>query len=432
MNRKQISIILAVLMFFNTTSLIAADKKDVSDPVLRQIISEMGPKMPRFTDKYGESVFVADEQITRGSLMMALYEYDKKMSLSGGTSSVSKRDFDLLNTRLTALEKSGSSKGLGAPRTGAAADVDIIKVMNDLEPNMPMLLDNSLENSKVFKALQQKVDMASAAGTSSSASLANSKMPSSAALSTIQKDIADLNKKVDNFEMSLASAKSGSGRLTDTQVSANISNMQRDIANLNKKVDDFEISFSSAKTGSGKLTDTQVSANISNMQREISNMTTRISSVENSLLSKNSSSYSDQNSQDSLKELADLKRSLVQMQKSYVAVSKRVDELENKPVVYAGKQDASSSQINVLNSKINEIKQTVEDIPTNAYVQEQISKSNSQTTSNIKQLEKRLNNLERTGKVSGEDSSKSSGTSTSTVAKISLGITMVAALFIAR
>ncbi len=392
MNRKQISIILAVLMFFNTTSLIAADKKDVSDPVLRQIISEMGPKMPRFTDKYGESVFVADEQITRGSLMTALYEYDKKMSLSGGTSSVSKRDFDLLNTRLTALEKSGSSKGLGAPRTGAAADVDIIKVMNDLEPNMPMLLDNSLENSKVFKALQQKVDMASAAGTSSSASLANSKMPSSAALSTIQKDIADLNKKVDNFEMSLASAKSGSGRLTDTQVSANISNMQR----------------------------------------EISNMTTRISSVENSLLSKNSSSYSDQNSQDSLKELADLKRSLVQMQKSYVAVSKRVDELENKPVVYAGKQDASSSQINVLNSKINEIKQTVEDIPTNAYVQEQISKSNSQTTSNIKQLEKRLNNLERTGKVSGEDSSKSSGTSTSTVAKISLGITMVAALFIAR
>ncbi|MFA7073780.1 MAG: hypothetical protein WC234_01165 [Endomicrobiaceae bacterium] len=431
MNKKQISIFLAVLMFFNATSLFAADKKDVSDPVLRQILSDLENKMPRFIDKYGQSVFVADEQITRGSLIMALYEYDKKMSGSGGSGAVSKRDFDLLNTRLTALEKTGSSKGLGAPRTAVSADVDIIKVMNDLEPNMPMLLDNSLENSKVFKALQQKVEMAGVAGTSSS-SMANSKT-SSAALYNIQKNIADLNKKVDNFEISLSSAKSGSGKMSDAQVSANISNMQRDITNLNKKVSDFEFSLSSAKSGSGKMSDAQVSANISNMQREINNMSNRISSVENSLMSKNNSSYSDQNySQDSLKELANLKRSLIQMQKSYVAVSKRVDELENTPVVYSGKKDVSSSQISLLSSKINEIKETVQDVPTNAYVKEQISKSNSRTTSNIKQLEKRLNNLERTGKSSGGDSSKSSGASTSTVAKISLGITMVAALFIAR
>ncbi|MDD3323131.1 MAG: hypothetical protein PHS59_16995 [Paludibacter sp.] len=424
MNKKQISVALAVLMFFNTTALIAVDKKDISDPVLRQIISELGSKMPRFVDKYGDNVFVADEQITRGSLITALYEYDKKMSLSG-SGSISKKELDLLNTRLTALEKNTSPKGLGAPRT-AAVDVDIIKVMNDLEPNMPMLLDNSLENSKVFKALQEKVEMAGPVTASSSASLATSKT-SSLALTNIQKDIANLNKKVDDFELSLSSAKTGSSKLTDTQVSASISNMQKDILNLNKKIDDFGLSLASAKTGSSKLTDTQVSANISNIQKEIANVNNRISLVENSLTSKDISSSGPVSSQESLRELTDLRRSLIQMQKSYVAVSKRVDELENKPVVYAGKE-VDSSQINLLNSKINSIKETVSDIPTSASVQDQISKSNSQTASNIKQLENRLNNLEKTG-VSG-DSSKSS--STSTVAKISLGLTMIAALFIAR
>ncbi|MFA6613722.1 MAG: hypothetical protein WCS83_02970 [Endomicrobiia bacterium] len=388
MNKKQISVALAVLMFFNTTALIAADKKDISDPVLRQIISELGSKMPRFVDKYGDNVFVADEQITRGALITALYEYDKKMSLSGSGSSISKKDLDLLNTRLTALEKNTSPKGLGSPRT-ASVDVDIIKVMNDLEPNMPMLLDNSLENSKVFKALQEKVEMAGPVTASSSASLATSKTSSLA-----------------------------------------LTNIQKDIANLNKKVDDFELSLASAKTGSSKLTDTQVSANISNIQKEITNVNNRISLVENSLASKSKDVYSSEpvTNQESLRELTDLKRSLIQMQKSYVAVSKRVDELENKPIVYTGK-NVDSSQINLLNSKINSIKETVADIPTSASVKDQISKSNNQTENNIKKLENRLNNLERTGKVSG-DSSKSS--STGTVAKISLGLTMIAALFIAR
>ncbi|MDD3922381.1 MAG: hypothetical protein PHY39_02460 [Endomicrobiaceae bacterium] len=385
MNKKQISIALTVLMFFNTTALFAVDKKDISDPVLRQIISELGSKMPRFVDKYGENVFVADEQITRGALITALYEYDKKMSLGG--SSVSKKDLDLLNTRLTALEKNTSPKGLGAPRN--AVDVDIIKVMNDLEPNMPMLLDNSLENSKVFKALQQRVEMVGSDTASSSAPLATSK--------------------------------------TSTLALANI---QKDIANLNKRIDDFGLSLASAKTGSNKLTDTQVSANISNIQKEITNVNNRISLVENSLASKSKDVYSSEpvTNQESLRELTDLKRSLIQMQKSYVAVSKRVDELENKPIVYTGK-NVDSSQINLLNSKINSIKETVADIPTSASVKDQISKSNNQTENNIKKLENRLNNLERTGKVSG-DSSKSS--STGTVAKISLGLTMIAALFIAR
>ncbi|MDD5102739.1 MAG: hypothetical protein PHH62_07155, partial [Endomicrobiaceae bacterium] len=240
MNKKQISIALTVLMFFNTTALFAVDKKDISDPVLRQIISELGSKMPRFVDKYGENVFVADEQITRGALITALYEYDKKMSLGG--SSVSKKDLDLLNTRLTALEKNTSPKGLGAPRN--AVDVDIIKVMNDLEPNMPMLLDNSLENSKVFKALQQRVEMVGSDTASSSAPLATSKT-SSLALANIQKDIANLNKRIDDFGLSLASAKTGSNKLTDTQVSANISNIQKEITNVNNRISLVENSLAS-------------------------------------------------------------------------------------------------------------------------------------------------------------------------------------------
>ena len=336
MNKKQISIILSLLiMFFSGTPLFSADKKDVADPILKEVINELSPKMPRFIDKYGPSIFVSDEQVTRAGLILALYEYDKRNSVASISANfVSKRDFDLLSTRLSLIEKSGSGKA-----SASGSSVDMIKLMNDLDPNMPMLLDNNLANSKVFKDLQKKVDMMGLSASSSS------------------------GQSIPNVALV---------------------NMKTDITNLSKRIEAFE-------------------------------MTSK-----QQILSGSDSGRSS-------KDLDELKLSFAQIQKSYVNIAKRIDELENKPVMIASSKDgkASDSQIEALNAKINSIRNTVSDIPTNDYVKAEINK----TSQDVKRLEKKIGEIESSGVSSGVSESKSS---TGTFAKISLGLTMIAALFIAR
>lgn len=335
MNKKQISVMVSLaIILVSGTPLFSADKKDVADPVLKEVINELSPKMPRFIDKYGPSIFVSDEQVTRAALLLALYEYDKRNSAASLSANfVSKKDFDLLSTRLSVIEKSGPA-GKSSAATGTS--VDMIKLMNDLDPNMPMLLDNNLANSKVFKDLQKKVDM-----------------------------------------MGLA-ASSGSGQQPVSNVA--MVNMKTDISNLSKRIEAFEMSSKSAG-----------------------------SNVKPS------------------KELDDLKLSFAQIQKSYVNIAKRLDELENnKPIMVASSNGKiSDAQIEALNAKINSIKNEVSDIPTNNNMKSEINK----TSADVKRLEKKINELESSGVSAGSGESKSS---TGTFAKISLGLTMVAALFVAR
>ena len=103
MNKKFLSVALSVFMLFSMADFSFAVKKDVADPVLQQIISELNDRMPRFINKYGAAIFVADEQITRGALLQALYEFDKKSSgssssaaSSSSTGVISKKDYDAL------------------------------------------------------------------------------------------------------------------------------------------------------------------------------------------------------------------------------------------------------------------------------------------------------------------------------------------------
>ncbi|MDD5021185.1 MAG: hypothetical protein PHR82_03490 [Endomicrobiaceae bacterium] len=331
MNKKQISIMLSLsIMLLSGTPLFSADKKDVADPILKEVINELSPKMPRFVDKYGPSIFVSDEQVTRAGLILALYEYDKRNSVASLSANfVSKRDFDLLSTRLSFIEKSGGKS------SGSGSSVDMIKLMNDLDPNMPMLLDNNLANSKVFKDLQKKVDM-----------------------------------------MGL-SASSGSGQSVPNVA---LVNMKTDINNLSKRIETFE-------------------------------------------MSSKSTNYTGKPS----KELDELKLSFAQIQKSYVNIAKRIDELENRPMMVSAKDGikVSDAQIEGLNAKINSIKKTVSSIPTNDYVKAEISK----TSQDVKRLERKIDEIESSGGSVGISESKSS---TGTFAKISLGITMIAALFVAR
>jgi len=389
MNKKFISSLVTMALVFNVSVCFSAEKKDVTDPVLREMINSLSAKMPKFINQYGASVFVADEKITRGALIKALYEYDKKTS--GGASlsaaaevsegaGLTKKQYAALSNRIAALERNSAST-TGGKTKSASGSVDIVAVMNDLEPNMPMLLDNTLAQSKVFKDLQRKVALASAGGSSNSRDSG-----------TFASDDSVLSKSD----------------------SRNMLALRKEIASLNKKIDNFELELaaSGVATSNGKK--------------------------DRSKNSKTKTSVADSN------ELEEMKAKLIQIQRSYVAMSKRVNELEaNQQTLTAnayaspsGKGTSlSSAQMKNINLQIASIKKTVENIPTNDYVDAEIQKANMQTAKDIKRIEYRLNNLRRSGKfveTEPKESSSEGSSKTGTIAKISLGVTLIAALFIAR
>jgi hypothetical protein len=312
MIKKLIRFIISLAIITNVSASIFADqKRDVRDPVLREIINELGGKMPKFTNKYGDSVFVADEPLTRGSFISALYEYDKKIRGKASESPadpngqlISKREFDLLKNKVSSLEKTGVSAGKG----GIAKNIDIVAIISDLEPNMPMLLDNSLKSSKVFKELQQQI-------------------------------------------------LSGSG-------------------------------------------------------------------------GKDSSSFS---SSLSPKELSEMKRVLGQIQSSYIALSKKVEDLKTKTEYYgsasSSKGALSGTDVNYFNKQLKDIKKTVAEIPSIDDLYKEINKSQNQTQADIERIEKKLKKI----KDAPGDSSSSSDSGLGTkIATLSLGFTMLAALFVSR
>ena len=432
MNKKFISSLVVLAIVMNVSSLcFAAEKKDVTDPVLREMINSLSTKMPKFINQYGASVFVADEKVTRGALIKALYEYDKKMG--GGASSVSSSDGDLtrkqytaLSNRITALERNSSSTtGKAAAKSGS---YDIVAVMNDLEPNMPMLLDNTLIQSKVFRDLQKKVNLVSNATVSNEGS--SSLKADDKTVLALRKQIAMLNKKVDDFETTasagsltdkeynlletrIAALEKNSASITGKSVSSSedaktMLALRKQVAALNKKIDNFELELASASTDKSSLKD------------------------KNSKTSLNSD------------ELTEMKATLKQIQKSYVAMSKRVNELENNQSALAAVPSTdkdsklSNAQMKNINLQIASIKKTVENIPTSDYVDAEIQKANMQTAKDIKRIEYRLNNLGKSenfneGSSRNKSKSDSEGSSTTgTIAKVSLGLTMIAALFIAR
>lgn len=473
---KLISCLLAAIMILGNSSFVqSAEKKDVSDPVLREIIAELSSTMPRFINKYGATVFVSDEQITRASLIQALYEYNKNKGASTASAVtpssnigfVSKDDFNALKSKVSALEK----KALGGTQTTAksssvSSNLDIIQLMNDLEPNMPMLLDNSLQNSKVFRDLQKKVD--SRVVNVGGSSVAQSSGISEAQLESIKNDITGLSQKYETLSAALTSSRDS--KMSSSQASANIAILQKEVAGINVKLASLQDSVKNSGSS-----DKNSSADLASMKQEIESLKNKVSSMDTTALASGKSGKTTDSSKEIIKlndeitnlkikmagieastavsskgskaglsqteiakineELDSLKKSLVQTQKSYVDVAKRVNSLEDRPVVTASSgSSASSSQIGYLESRINSIKKTVENVPTNEYVQTQISKSTSKTSTDIKKIENRLNELEKSGASSykGSSDSSSSGSSAGTITKISLGLTLVAALFIAR
>lgn len=456
MNKKILSVLVAVFMFVNTAGTCFAAKKDVGSPALQQIISELSSRMPGFINKYGAAVFVADENITRGTLLEALYEFDKRASSSSAGSSaasegvVSKKDYDALNAKVIALEKRLKT-GAGGTSGSKSQSVDLVEIMDDLEVNMPMLLDNTLADSKVFKALEKKVNAAGGTAVAASGSTASGSV-SQAALTSLQKNVATLTKKVDDVELSLASVKkSGSAKGSkgdNFASSAEFTSLQKNMDALTKKVDDVELSLASVKSsavaslkGSGAkntTTDAQMLYDFKNFQKEIDAVNKKVSSMELKLSKSktDSSIYNGPNQED----FNSLKKTVAQMNQSYVSIGKRLDNLEKEQHMFSASGNSSSSasslsakQMQLINARINSIRQSVDNIKA-----EGISNySNTKNTADIKNIEKRLSDLEKSDKSSyrssGSTKSSDSGSSkASTVAKISLGLSMVAALFVAR
>ena len=246
MNKKIISSFVTLAMVVNVSVCFSAEKKDVTDPVLREMINSLSTKMPKFINQYGSTVFVEDEKVTRGALIKALYEYDKKTS--GGSSGVSaaaisedggltKKQYMALSNRIAALEKNSTSTTGGKNKKAASGSVDIVAVMNDLEPNMPMLLDNTLAQSKVFRSLQKKVNLVSngsAAGEDDSSALAPSKNDSKTIV-TLKKQIAALNKKIDTVKQA---SPEGLSKKEYTLLDNRIAALEKNSANITGKNDD--------------------------------------------------------------------------------------------------------------------------------------------------------------------------------------------------
>jgi hypothetical protein len=181
-------------MLLNTGALYAETRKDISDPVLQEVVTSFSLRMPRFVDKHGQSIFVSDEPITRSSLMLALYEYDKSLKIPR-KDFASKQEIEELRAKLALLEKGETRASQTAAASTGGSKLDITQVINDLQPNMPVLLDNSLNNSRVFASLKEELNNLQAA----------SAVPSQGYSSVSSAEVKLLTQRLDRMERSAGS-----------------------------------------------------------------------------------------------------------------------------------------------------------------------------------------------------------------------------------
>jgi len=111
-----------------------------------------------------------------------------------------------------------------------------------------------------------------------------------------------------------------------------------------------------------------------------------------------------------------------------------LDSIEKEQSMVASSKDSSegsalsTSQMRLINAKISSIREEVDNIK----VGSSSSDTSNKNTADIKRIEKRLSNLENSDRSSGGSDSDSGSGKGGTIAKVSLGLSLVAALFIAR
>jgi ribosomal protein S15P/S13E len=390
MMRNNLLLVLTMFSPLVVLSLSAADKQDVTDPVLQEIIAAFNSRMPRFINKHGADLFVTDEPVTRASLMMALYEYDKSVKAIPTKDYASKLELAEIKNKVAILEKSMS------PNTGGGSgDRDIAQIINDLGPNMPILLDNSLNDSQVFTKLKNEV-------------LANRAAPGSSTGKS-EKDDAELvalTKRIDHLERAITSTSS-SPSSDEKEKAAKIADLSRRLAIVEQ-----------ARANPSSVPVKNVSQEV-----DITELTRRVDRLEKKPVAVTASAPSPEENDNSAK-IAEL--------------THRLTLLEQRPVKMASpaiKNVATSGDVAELNRRIERLEQmnnsgTVVSAKTtndDESMTDEIEKTRLQSKRDIAKLEKRLSQVEKGN--SPDDETKRN---TSTLTKMSLGISMIAALFIAR
>ena len=357
--RNGLSVMLAAVLLMNSW-VFAESRKDISDPVLQEIIESFGPRMPRFIDKHGAGIFVADEPITRGNLMLALYEYDKSFKLSK-KEYVSKQEFDEFRTRLAATrEAAHSAKNAGNP--------NIMDVINELQPNMGALLDSSLASSKVFMNLKSAIEA----------------------------------------KQGTALASAGGDDLAKTQA---------ELGDLERRIDGIE---KTASTGAGRSAAQPAANGVS--RQEFQEIRDKLAQVERS------AQVNDRNSSAAVPE--EIRGNAAQTRKDMELLVKRLDNIESRINAGSSGNDAidgsSRKELRELYSRLARLEK---DIAASAD-SDNFRKANAETNREIARLNKRIDEID-SGGASGESSGELRQYA-SALTKITLGLGMVAAFFIAR
>jgi len=144
--------VLFLLIFLFSYNLYSAKKVDVMDALLQSVIDYFSTKTPKFVDRYGKDRFVADEPMTRGTILLLLYEYDQYLKEQQTIPDVSS-----IQKRIEAIEKKLSSIEKQTPAS-QPAKIDVFEIMKELTPNMPVMLDSTLTKSQVFNNLKEEIE----------------------------------------------------------------------------------------------------------------------------------------------------------------------------------------------------------------------------------------------------------------------------------
>jgi len=356
---------------------------------------------------------------------MVLYEYNKSLKLPSTADLVTKKEFDELSAKIL----SGKYSSVSSQSKNLAQNSDIATLIQSLEPNMPLLLDNTLSRSNVYNELRNDVanineEVLALKKTNSTVSVAGALPNQSDDYSTIknvlsktQEDFASIKLKVDSMEKSIrtntnSTTKSPIKEDELSKLKTSLSDVQNQVVALMGRLDGFE-----KNTGTKTFSQENTSAATNNDQ--LSTIKTQISTIETSNNNKISSVQS---------ELDIIKDRLSDFDKT---------QQSNQPNNYTSTAQIDKSQVDDLkrrlykleaeNAKMASVSKDINSISAKPSLE--LKTEISRTQQDVAEIKRRVGAIE----TDATSTSKSTTTSDkSALTKLSVGLSLVAALFIAR
>ena len=430
MNFKKILLIPTVftlvltITFFNASSLFSAESikmNDVADPVLQEVINSFMSKTPRFITSIGNNVFVADAPINRKSLLMVLYEYNKSLKIPSANELVTKNEFDEFSAKILSGKYLASQKN-------SSQNLDITSIIQSLEPNMPTLLNNSLSRSSVYNELRNDVanineEINVLKNSSSTGQVVNGKPLNNNAnyiaieneLAKTQADFNSIKIKIDSLESKLKTNSKPTNQFSikDEELSnlkTSLSNLETKVLTLLSRLDNYE-KISKIRTNSNTTLNTDNNA-------EFEAIKTQLSKLE----ANNNKVFSIQNELSQIKDqLSKLDKTQQSNQSTDYSNSSQIDNIKSdelKNRLYKLETENAKILSDLKNDNASSIKPSLE-----------LKTEISRTQNDVEEIKRRIGAIESDATISGKEQTTSDK---STLTKLSVGLSLVAALFIAR